>query len=375
MANGDKKDEFKNLKIWVGQQKKDVRVVVATGIATILILILVLWHLVRTKQEYAILFHFAIPAETVKVEMTPLEKIVGASGTIQPSATVNLTARVTAQVKEIPKDLGQIVKKGEQVIVFDDRQVSAQLTSFQACLDRDKAQFDREQKLHDLGMASESDLESARAIWANSNNNAVTAQISVENAKVLSPVTGIIQTRIVNIGETPNVGSTMMEIGALEQVFMVAQVAQEEVSFISVGLTAEVGCDPFPGEVFKGEVVKIDPNITVATRTFDVYIKIENPDLRLRPGATGYARIDDKKNSLTVVSTAVRNPVGDQPTVIVVDASHHAHFRPVRLGIVTGGRTEILEGLQQGEEVVAVGHTEIRENDEIYPNQRKPSGP
>jgi membrane fusion protein (multidrug efflux system) len=136
-------------------------------------------------------------------------------------------------------------------------------------------------------------------------------------------------------------------------------------------LPAETSFPAFAGEVFGGKVVKVDPNIDPITRTFTAYVEIRNPDLRLKPGLSGFTRIHRiAQGSIAVPSVALINPTGDQASVFVVDRDGLAHLRKVRSGIVVNAMTEILDGLREGEQVVTVGQLYLRDNDKVHATPR-----
>src|SRR5256714_10375696 len=119
-----------------------------------------------------------------------------------------------------------------------------------------------------------------------------------------------------------------MNPGFLNLVLMAAKIPEKKMHSLQLGLPAEITFPAFPSEVFKGTVAKIDPNIDPITRTFTTYIKIENPDFRIKPGLSGFARIRrTAKDALAVPSIAIMNPSGEQASVFVVDGTNHANLR------------------------------------------------
>ena len=198
------------------------------------------------------------------------------------------------------------------------------------------------------------------------------AEFNLANTRFTSPAPAIVLLRNINPGEITTVGNEAFKLGIIEPIYMVAQVSQEKIGAIHLGMTANVTTDGFPGVVFTGQVVKIDGNVNDATRTFGVYISIANHELRLIPGITGYARLEHSEMALAVPTTAVINPLGDRATVFVVDKENRAHIREVRRGQMVGEMTEILSGLQEGEEVVSVGQQEVRDGDQVNVNQSAP---
>ena len=143
---------------------------------------------------------------------------------------------------------------------------------------------------------------------------------------------------------------------------------------IQLGMAAEVTFPAFPGEVFPGKIVKIDPNIDPVTRTFTAYVEVKNDDFRLKPGLSGFARIRRSlKDVLAIPSIAIMNPSGEQASVFVVDGTGHANQRKVKTGSIVNAMTEITSGLQAGENVVTVGQLYLKENDKVHTTSRSKS--
>jgi len=153
--------------------------------------------------------------------------------------------------------------------------------------------------------------------------------------KQTSPLDGIVLERLVNPNEFTKPGQVIMKLGVLNTVLMAAKITEEKMHSVQLGLPAETTFPAFPSEVFKGTVAKIDPNIDPITRTFTTYVKIENPDFRLKPGLSGFARI-------------------------------RRTAKKVHPGIVVDAMTEITNGLKEGEKVVTVGQFYLKENDKVH---------
>lgn len=218
------------------------------------------------------------------------------------------------------------------------------------------------------GYGAAADTEKARADAAAARQAVVQSELDLGNTKISSPVACVILTRTVNPGEITRLDQEIFELGPVEQVYLVAEVSTDKTRFVTLGTPAEVSIDSFPGELFKGEVVKIDARASVVTRTFSAYIRIDNPKLRLKPGVTGYARLDRTHSALAVPSVAVLNPTGDKAIVFVVDGNRRAHIREIQPGLAAEGMTEILGGLEEGEKVVTVGQLELRDGDRVAIN-------
>ena len=336
-------------------------------------------HLKQTDQQKAQRFHQPLPVESMAAKVISLEEVIGASGATEQFTTLSLTAKIEARIIELPVMVGGTIKKGDLLVRWDDRIAQASVNSSRALVEsckikvkNDSRQLERCKSLLAQHMGSELDLEQAETAFANSQQALAAAGLGLTRAEVdleyttaRSPINGIVLERLVNPGETTKPDQELLKLGELDNVVMIPRVSEEKVGSVSLGLPAEVNFNAFPGEVFVGEVIKIDPKTDPITRSFGTYIKIPNESLRLKPGLTGFARIRKNKKALAVPSVAVMNPVGERATVFVVDTTNKAHLRQVRCGTLSGGMTEILDGLQEGDQVVTVGQLYLKDNAQV----------
>ncbi len=150
-------------------------------------------------------------------------------------------------------------------------------------------------------------------------------------------------------------GATLFQLANLSSVWMIAEVPETQTAWVKTGNPAEAQVPALPGERFEGKVDYLYLELTQATRTLKVRVVFNNPNQHLRPGmfATAHLRGSTQESVLTVPTEAVIE--GTRSIVIVADDA--THFRPavVRVGAEHGGRSQILEGIQLGQNVVASG--------------------
>ena len=333
-------------------------------------------HLKNTDQVTAGKRGAPIPVETLPVKLVSMDEVIGASGATEQFTALTLAAKIEARITELAVAVGGTVKKGDALAKWDDRIAQASVKSSRAQVEScnikvrtETRAYERSKALLDKGMGSAADMEQAEATLAASKQALAAAELALTRAEVdleytilKSPINGVVLERLVNPGETTKPDQELLKLGELDNILMVPRVGEEKVGSVSLGLPAEVSFNAFPGELFKGEVVKIDPKTDPITRSFGTYIKIPNESMRLKLGLTGFARILKTKKALAVPSVAVMNPVGERATVFVIDTTSKAHLRQVRCGSLAGGLTEILDGLQEGELVVTAGQLYLKEN-------------
>lgn len=148
----------------------------------------------------------------------------------------------------------------------------------------------------------------------------------------------------------------MMSIVDLSSIWMIAQVYEDEASWVKVGEKAEAKLSAFPDKVWDGIVEYIYPQVDPTTRTLQIRFKFNNPGGILKPNM--YANIslfvEAKSDVLSIPMEAlIRSSQGNRVIVKLNDGQFQA--RDVKIGIESGERVEILSGLKAGEKVVISG--------------------
>ena len=168
-----------------------------------------------------------------------------------------------------------------------------------------------------------------------------------------SPVDGTVLRIGVRQGQHVTPQQELYMLADLRELWVLADIYENEIPWINVGDEVEMTLTSVPGKTFTGEVAYIYPYSEAKTRTTKVRLVFDNPDLLLRPDMFSKVKIlsDTRTNSIVVPSEAVVRS-GGNPQIFVVREPGKFEPRTVRLGVESGGRVEVLDGVADGEEVV-----------------------
>ncbi|NBF09656.1 efflux RND transporter periplasmic adaptor subunit [Pseudomonas sp. Fl4BN1] len=171
-----------------------------------------------------------------------------------------------------------------------------------------------------------------------------------------SPIGGALQELNVRQGMTVAPGATLARVNGLSSVWLAVAVAQAQAGSIAMGETAEAHFPAFPGESIKGVISAILPDTNPDSRTLRVRIELPNPQGRLRPGMTAQVSLhrSTEQSVLWVPSEAVIRTGRRSLVMLAEDAGR---YRPVEVqpGPDNDGKTVILKGLEEGQQVVSSG--------------------
>ena len=173
---------------------------------------------------------------------------------------------------------------------------------------------------------------------------------------LVSPVTGVVSEIGVREGQSAPMGTQLFRINGTRTVWLEAAIPQMNIAGIDTGTPVTATVDAHPGDVFRGRIDALLPQVDPTSRTQRARIVLDNPDGRLAPGMFAQVALQPVAGGEhPLVPTDALVGVGDQTRVIVLATD--GAFRPVRVqaGRSGDGMTEILAGLNGGERVVASG--------------------
>ncbi|HVP53253.1 MAG TPA: efflux RND transporter periplasmic adaptor subunit [Terriglobales bacterium] len=253
--------------------------------------------------------------------------------------------------------------------------------------------YQRAQKMAKEGVVSESALDDAQKAYemAVNKRDVARAQLTVNEAKLIqakaqvqqaratldrseedlryatitSPITGVVLSRDVEIGDAVSsilvLGSTatlVMTLGDISQVYVKGKVDEADIGKVYLGQPARIKVESFKDKTFNGKVTKIAPlgvekdNVT----TFEVRVSIDNATGELKAMMTANAEIilDEHHNVLMIPEGAIMYDKDKNASVEVPDPHGKDGKRKVaiKVGISNGAKTELLEGLKEGQQVV-----------------------
>ena len=173
-----------------------------------------------------------------------------------------------------------------------------------------------------------------------------------------SPVTGTVMERMVIEGERAEAGRALLRIADLSEVWVIAEVAEQDLGLVREGAAAVLTLRAMPGKPIQGKVDFVYPELNAATRTGRIRIVLANPDLLLKPEMFADVVIDAGSADaprLVVPADSVINS-GNRQIVIVDKGEGRFEPRAVKLGARGDGLVEVVDGIAAGDRVVVTAN-------------------
>ena len=328
------------------------------------------------------------------LEMGDVTQSVAANGTLNPLVLVTVGTQVSGKVIKLYVDFNDRVEEGQILAELDPALLDAQaaqsavnVKSAEATLELAVANEKRSRELFAKEYISKQELDasvqalkSARAALDLARAQSQKDRTNQGYTIIRSPVSGVVVDRQIDVGQTVAASLSAPVLFKIAQDLRQMQIdsnfAEADIGRIKVGQNVNFAVDAFPNMAFSGVVKQVRLNATTVSNvvTYDVVVKVENPDEILIPGMTAYVNviIAEKKNVLLLPNAALRYkptmPQGkDKPSELkpkkekkesnsaIVYILENGLPKPIKVGIgISDNRfTEIItESLKAGDKII-----------------------
>jgi membrane fusion protein (multidrug efflux system) len=298
------------------------------------------------------------------IRPTDLAEYLTISGPAYPLRGTDLSAEESGQVDVIAHDKGSIVRQGAELVILDRSMLDAQLSSANAARDLHAYNEDRTRQLFEANSVSGVEMLQAETELKAAAATARQAAIRYERAAIKAPFDGVVTDRFVELGQLVSPGMRVARIIDPYALKLKGTVTEREIASVSEGKPATVAFDGIAGTV-DAHVHWVGFEADPLTGKFPVEVRIDNADLKLRPGVIGRARILKARHQgvITIPRDAVVQRSGG-PVVFVVDGGV-ARQHPVTLGADQGLMVIVERGLSPGDRLIVRGQRDIHDGSAI----------
>lgn len=319
-----------------------------------------------------------VPVEAAEIHTRDVREIRVLSGTLQARSRSMVATRIAGRVEEMRFNIGDVVEPDAVIAVLDGaeyqqaveearaelRVAEASLAENESMLAISERNFQRVSRLFGEDIASESELDAARADFETkearvrvSESQVARAEAQLRAAEVrLSYATiravwpdgdtpRIVGERFVDEGSTVAANGAIVSLLDIDALVTVVYVSERDYARLAIGQPARITSDSHAGEAFTGRIVRLAPEFREASRQARVEIELTNLGHRLRPGMFVRAEIELARSEGAVVipREAIVQRRGMQGVFVVGEGSMTVRFVPVTLGIREGGMVEVID--------------------------------
>lgn len=353
------------------------------------------------------------PTPVFAATRTDLVQTVVASGRVETPLRVEIGSQVTGTVAGVPVARGQAVRQGQLLVLLESSEQEAALAQAKAGVAQARArlaqldqfglpaarrslqqaeinlrtlrrQYQRTHELRARNFVGQAALDEARRNLQLAQSQRETARLQVQNngaagaeralalaaleqaraalaaadarlaqTDIVAPQDGVLIARNVERGDVVQPGKVLMVLSPAGPVQVVLPVDERNLALLRIGQQALVSADAYPSQRMPACIAYINPGVDALRGSVEVRLDVPAPPAWLRQDMTVSVDIEvaRRAQALSVPAETIRGAADSQPWVMKVQ-NRRARPQPVTLGLRGTGRTEVLHGLAEGEQVL-----------------------
>lgn len=352
----------------VAQKKmKFVRGPMGMAIGGLVLVVVLLFGIKAMQIAKMMSTPMMMPATTVSSAVVKEEDwppVLSSVGSISAVQGAVLSTDLAGTVGQVNFQNGGEAKKGDVLVQLVNSQEEADLELARSNLLRTRDLAARK-------VVSKQELDAAESAFKQKEG-------VVQHKQVRAPFDGQLGIRQVNVGQMIKEGQEVVQLAALDPVYVDFSLPQQQLSQLTAGLEVRVHTDAVPGREFSGKVTAVNSMVDTVTRNVGAQGTLQNPDHTLRPGM--FAKVEvilpEKQKTLVVPGSAISYaPYGD--SVFVIDKKKDPKTGKetqmlrqtfVRIGEARGDFVSVTQGLKAGDEVVSTGVFKLRNGTPVTVN-------
>jgi len=364
------------------------------------------------------------PEPATVVEVAPVERgtvteILVTSATVEASASADLMPQATGQVRRVLKDIGDTVRAGELLAVIHNVGLSAGADLAQSEVAHNREIYQETLTLFERGAVSQKDLDVAKYNLDQAVARSREASYNRDNSRITAPFSGIIAARDIRVGEIATASERAFQVVDLSELRVRAYLPERELPKVQVGQVATLRASYDDTQTATAKVMRVAPVVDSNTGTFEVVMVLDADQTVLKPGQFVKISLEVAEHKDVVVmprnaliyeegapvayvmveteetvqpqeveesKTARRGGgrrgpgfgggfrsgsrnVGDPFASVDSGPKYVAERRALDVGLIDTTTVEIEGGLEEGEQLITVGQSNLRDGSRVRTTQ------
>ncbi|MBP7315914.1 MAG: efflux RND transporter periplasmic adaptor subunit [Chitinophagaceae bacterium] len=298
--------------------------------------------------------------KTMSVKKDTIDRSIEYTASLAAFKEVHFAPAMAGRIKQFYVEIGSNVVKGQVIAVMD----STGLEQSRIALIKAATDFSRMDTLKKSNSVSAQAYDIAKTAYEIAKSS---YQNLLNNTQLKAPISGVISGKYFEDGEiysgTPvtSIGKpAIVSIVQISELKALVSITASYYPLITEGMKAVISNELYPDMVISGQIYKVYPTIDNTTKTFTCEVKIENQSLKLRPGMFAKIKLELGEGQAIMIPTiALVKETGTNNMYVYINNKGVAKKVKVTTGIIVDDKTKIVEGLNDGDELIVVGQNKL----------------
>ncbi len=342
-----------------------VRMGLVAAMAASLLLIILMALLKPNGKPVPESHETALPVTVIQVTLTNMADLVYLPAVVEAHVDALLAAEKAGRIVELAADRGDHVQAGQLLMRIDDRIWQANLSQATIAAENARRNHERFQVLQKSGAVAESEYDNIEKAYIQADALATEARINIEQCRVVSPIGGIVNNRLVEAGEYVQPGTPVFQVVDAATVRIVIQIPERDIFAVHAGDRMSFTIQPLPGQRFEGTVTFVATQADPRNNAFRTEITVNNDGGILRPGMIAQIEFHrgNFQDMVALPMSAVLPSKGDHIVFLAKDG--RAIRRKIQLESLARKQALVSRGLETGDLVIVEGNRNLRDGQRV----------
>ena len=306
-----------------------------------------------------------LPVETALAAPQNITDEAAAVGTLRSNESVVLRPETAGRIASIGFKDGVPVAKGKVLVALDAATQEAELQQAKANHALAVTNFKRTEELLAKKFISQQSLDTTAANLKVQEAAVALAEAKLAKTRIRAPFAGVVGIREVSVGDYVKEGADLINLEDIRTLKLDFRLPELYLSRLQKGQAVEVSVDALPNQAFKAVLDAVDPLVDANGRAISLRARLDNPELKLRPGMFARVRLlfGNRDGVLMIPEQAIVSGGGKQ-TVFRIEEGK-AKKVEVKTGLRRNAQVEILSGLAAGDRIITAGQLKVQDGSPV----------
>ncbi len=300
---------------------------------------------------------------TVVVKPSNFVNYVEIQGKVDAQDNVMAYPQSPGTITNIYVKVGQHVSKGQVMVQLDNSVLNQNIAQAETQVNLNKTLYDRQKNLWDQKIGTEVQFLQAKTVWESSLKQVAGLRQQADMYRITAPINGTVDQMELKLGQVAQPGTTGIRVVNADFLKVKADVPESFSGSVNTGNNVKIVV-PDANDSLITKVSFAAKVIDPASRSFAVEIKL--PERKtLRPNMTAVLKIANysKPSAIVIPVKAIQH--SEDGDYVYVNRNGTAKRTTIKVGQTYGGQSEILSGLNAGDELITDGASDLGDGDKI----------
>jgi len=300
-----------------------------------------------------------VSVEVIKLAGENYTDYISVVGTVKPLHKALLSSSEGGEITSIFKDKGNYVKRGDTILVIDNRILGANLMAAKAQYEMAEIMYEKQKMIFDENVNSEIQYLDSKYKKIQLKANYDLIKTRYNNTFIVAPFSGIIENKYFELSELAPARQPIVNLIDISSIIIKAGVPEIYVDDIKVGTKALINVKAIPDAELAGKITFVGTSISTDNRTFPIEVTLKNKGRRIKPELIAEVLIEHASyENVIVIPNEVVSRVDKSYEVYVVE-NEKARSRHIKFIRRTANKIAVSTGLKEGEKLVVVGYQNL----------------